>query len=42
MKTLLQQIQQIMEYGEQHVGVIEVRPVSLAKSDPKEFRQKGS
>jgi len=30
MKTLVQQIQEIMEYAEQHVRVVEVRGVSTA------------
>jgi predicted nuclease with RNAse H fold len=33
MKTLVQQIQEIMESAEQDVQVVEVRPVSLAVSD---------
>jgi hypothetical protein len=38
MKTLVQQIQEIMECAEQHVQVVEVRPVPSAVGDQQDFQ----
>ena len=39
MKTLVQQIQEIMECAGEHVQVVEVRPVSSATEDQGELRK---
>jgi DNA-binding winged helix-turn-helix (wHTH) protein len=39
MKTLVQQVQEILNRADQHVQVVEIRPVSSANNDQRDFRK---
>lgn len=39
MKTIVEQIQEVMECAEQGIRVVEVRPVSSAKDDEKDRKE---